>query len=194
MTAGLSSMLGDRRDLRLSAPPVQGGTAPRGALLYDVGAPPSSYVDLVRQSRSAGWVVLALAWPEESRRELRQPTGPAPDAWLPKDVRAAELASAIVRAVRRTPRVSGPSSASPSADGLDLSERECQMLVLIAAGLSNQEIAERCYLSINSVKTFIRGAYRKIGVHRRTQAVTWVLDHGLDKTGSAENPPGLPAA
>ena len=80
MTAGLSSMLGDRRDLRLSAPPVQGGTAPRGALLYDVGAPPSSYVDLVRQSRSAGWVVLALAWPEESRRELRQPTGPAPDA------------------------------------------------------------------------------------------------------------------
>jgi DNA-binding CsgD family transcriptional regulator len=56
------------------------------------------------------------------------------------------------------------------------------MLVLISAGLSNEEIAARCYLSINSVKTFIRAAYRKIGVERRVEAAMWVAEH-LD-TGS----------
>ena len=45
------------------------------------------------------------------------------------------------------------------------------MIALIARGLSNQEIADRAYVTINSVKSYIRSAYRKIGVERRTQAV-----------------------
>ena len=45
-------------------------------------------------------------------------------------------------------------------------------------GLSNDEIARRLYLSINSVKTYIRSAYRKIGVTRRTQAAMWWVEHG----------------
>ena len=53
------------------------------------------------------------------------------------------------------------------------------MLCLIAQGLSNQEIADRAFLSINSVKTYIRSAYRKIGVERRTQAVLWATRNGL---------------
>ena len=51
---------------------------------------------------------------------------------------------------------------------------------LITQGLSNQEIAERSYLSINSVKTYIRTAYRKIGVTRRAQAVAWGMRHGFE--------------
>ena len=54
------------------------------------------------------------------------------------------------------------------------------MLALITQGLSNQEIAERSYLSINSVKTYIRTAYRKIGVTRRSQAVVWGMQHGFE--------------
>jgi DNA-binding NarL/FixJ family response regulator len=60
-----------------------------------------------------------------------------------------------------------------------LSPRESEVLALIAQGLSNQEVAERAYVTINSVKTFIRSAYRKIGVTRRTQAVLWATDHGI---------------
>ena len=60
-----------------------------------------------------------------------------------------------------------------------LSPRESEVLALIAQGLSNQEIAERAYLSINSIKTYIRSAYRKIGVARRTQAVLWATRNGL---------------
>ena len=60
-----------------------------------------------------------------------------------------------------------------------LSARESEVLCLIAQGLSNQEIADRAFLSINSVKTYIRSAYRKIGVERRTQAVLWSTRNGL---------------
>jgi DNA-binding NarL/FixJ family response regulator len=65
-----------------------------------------------------------------------------------------------------------------------LSARESEVLALIAQGLSNQEVAERAYLSINSVKTYIRSAYRKIGVARRTQAVLWATQHGFVPTRS----------
>ena len=60
-----------------------------------------------------------------------------------------------------------------------LSPREAEVLALITQGRSNQEIAHRVYLSINSIKTYIRSAYRKIGVTSRTQAVIWGLEHGF---------------
>ena len=49
---------------------------------------------------------------------------------------------------------------------------------LIAAGLSNHEIASATGLSINSIKSYIRGAYRKIHVTTRSQAVLWAVRHG----------------
>ncbi len=50
-------------------------------------------------------------------------------------------------------------------------------MALIALGLTNQEIATQLFLSINSVKTHIRSAYRRIGVTRRSQAVIWGIAH-----------------
>lgn len=60
-----------------------------------------------------------------------------------------------------------------------LTPRESEVLALITQGLTNQEIADRAYISINSVKTYVRTAYRKIGVSRRSQAVSWGMDHGF---------------
>lgn len=60
-----------------------------------------------------------------------------------------------------------------------LTQRESEVLALITQGLTNQEIADLAYLSINSVKTYVRTAYRKIGVNRRSQAVSWGMDHGF---------------
>lgn len=60
-----------------------------------------------------------------------------------------------------------------------LSSRESEVLGLITQGLSNAEIAKGMYLSPNSVKSYIRSAYRKIGVVRRSQAVAWGMQHGL---------------
>ncbi len=60
-----------------------------------------------------------------------------------------------------------------------LSAREAEVIGLIVQGLTNEQIARRAYLSINSVKTYIRTAYRKIGVQRRSQAVRWGMENGF---------------
>ena len=51
-----------------------------------------------------------------------------------------------------------------------LSEREIEILQLIAEGLTNPEIADRLYLSLNTVKVHTRNIYGKLDVHNRTQA------------------------
>lgn len=61
-----------------------------------------------------------------------------------------------------------------------LTDREARVISLIAQGLSNDEIAAQEFLSVNTVKTHIRTAYRKIGVHTRPQAVVWAIQHGVD--------------
>ena len=75
-----------------------------------------------------------------------------------------------------------------------LTPRELEVLTLITGGLTNQEIADKVYISINSVKTYVRTAYRKIGVARRSQAVSWGVQHGLDVTRSENADPQVPVA
>jgi DNA-binding NarL/FixJ family response regulator len=60
-----------------------------------------------------------------------------------------------------------------------LSPRESTVLGRVVQGLSNQEIAEELFLSINSVKTYIRSTYRKIDAVSRAQAVAWGIQHGF---------------
>ena len=103
---------------------------------------------------------------------------------LSKSLPADELVAALERVHAGEVVVSddpGPGARVTAADwpGKEhgMSPRESEILALIAQGLSNQEVAERAYVSINSVKTFIRSAYRKIGVQRRTQAVLWATEH-----------------
>lgn len=60
-----------------------------------------------------------------------------------------------------------------------LTSRESEILALITQGKGNAEVAELTYLSKNSIKTYIRSAYRKIGVESRTQAVLWGVEHGF---------------
>jgi DNA-binding NarL/FixJ family response regulator len=91
---------------------------------------------------------------------------------------AAEVLAAV-RAVHRGETAELTVDREWLAQAEGLSEREAEVLGLITQGLTNQEIAARLYLSVNSVKTYIRTAYRKIGATRRTQAVGWAMDHGF---------------
>lgn len=56
-------------------------------------------------------------------------------------------------------------------EALGITPRELEILELIAAGLSNKEIAERVYVSENTVKTHSSRVFDKLGARRRTQAV-----------------------
>lgn len=69
--------------------------------------------------------------------------------------------------------------ASEVLDTMGLSARERQVLALIATGASNEDIAATLFLGINTVKTYIRTAYRKMGVSTRAQAVLWGVENGF---------------
>jgi ATP/maltotriose-dependent transcriptional regulator MalT len=56
-------------------------------------------------------------------------------------------------------------------DKLGLSKRELEVLQLMAEGLSNQEISERLFVSLNTIKTHSAKVFEKMEVKRRTQAV-----------------------
>lgn len=60
-----------------------------------------------------------------------------------------------------------------------LSPRESEVLALICQGLTNDDIAKRAYITLNTVKTHIRSLYRKIDVTSRSQAVRWGLERGF---------------
>lgn len=62
----------------------------------------------------------------------------------------------------------------------DLTMRESQVLGEITRGLRNDEISELLGLSKNTIKSYIRSAYRKIEVESRSQAVAWCLTHGFE--------------
>jgi len=60
-----------------------------------------------------------------------------------------------------------------------LSERELEVLQLIAQGLTNPEIAARLFLSLNTVKVHTRNIYDKFGAYNRTQAVAQARALGI---------------
>ena len=60
-----------------------------------------------------------------------------------------------------------------------LTAREVEVLRLVAAGLSNAEIAERLFLSPSTVKAHVANIFAKIGVHNRAAATEFALRHGI---------------
>jgi DNA-binding NarL/FixJ family response regulator len=112
--------------------------------------------------------------------------GRGASGYLSKTLPARELVAAL-EAIHMGEIVISPAPgrARPSR-GLDwpgrsegLTERESEILALITQGKSNVEVAATTFLSMNSVKSYIRSTYRKIGVKSRTQAVLWGVEHGF---------------
>ncbi|KTC38679.1 LuxR family transcriptional regulator [Pseudomonas sp. ABAC61] len=95
---------------------------------------------------------------------------------LPQAVRELGLRQPALVPYQQVP--SGPLQAQDDHDSL-LSLRELQVLQLIAQGCSNQQIAERLFISLHTVKTHGRRIHSKLGVERRTQAVARAQTLGL---------------
>ena len=77
-----------------------------------------------------------------------------------------------LRKLRAALKQEAPDLASPSAELPEpLSERELEVLTLVAAGETNQEIAGELFVAKSTVKTHIKNIYRKLDTHNRTQAL-----------------------
>ena len=102
---------------------------------------------------------------------------------------AHEIAEAI-RATQRGERVLEPEVTTKMMDRLtnrtpilheDLTNREQEVLLLIAEGKSNQEIADALFITLKTVKTHVSNILSKLEVEDRTQATIYAFKHGLIK-------------
>jgi NarL family two-component system response regulator LiaR len=106
--------------------------------------------------------------------------------YLLKDVSADELVQAI-RAAHAGRATLSPEAAQalvetanqPPAQGLDLTEREREVLALMVEGLNNTQIAGRLTVSSSTIKSHVSNILSKLGVASRTEAVTLALRSGL---------------
>lgn len=68
----------------------------------------------------------------------------------------------------------------PTAADLDrLTPREREVAVLVAEGLTNREIGERLYISVQTAETHVKRVLTKLGLHSRTQVASWATARGL---------------
>jgi NarL family two-component system response regulator LiaR len=106
--------------------------------------------------------------------------------YLLKDISADDLVRAI-RSAHAGRATLSPEAAQalvettnlPPAPGLNLTEREREVLILMIEGLNNTQIAGRLTVSPSTIKTHVSNILSKLGVASRTEAVTLALRHGL---------------
>lgn len=75
---------------------------------------------------------------------------------------------------KKTGSSKGPKALS---NGCKLTERELEILILLASGLSNRDIGKKLFISPFTVKTHIHNIYKKIKVNDRLQAVLWCAEN-----------------
>jgi len=74
-----------------------------------------------------------------------------------------------------------PAAASSDPDAPRLTERETEVLRLVAKGLSYKQIAERLVLSHRTVQNHVQNTLRKLQLHNRVQLVRYAIEQGLDE-------------
>ena len=98
------------------------------------------------------------------------------------------LAGLVLGEYRRLSEHPSPASAASSSDAPRLTERETEVLRLVATGLSYKEIAERLFLSHRTVQNHVQNTLRKLQLHNRVQLVRYAIEQGLDEDEAAPRP------
>jgi DNA-binding NarL/FixJ family response regulator len=98
------------------------------------------------------------------------------------------LAPALTRRLLEDFTRRPPPGPPPSPRLLGLTEREVEILRLVAYGLTNQAIADALHVSISTVKTHINRLFRKLDIGERVQAVIYAYETGLVHPGEHSDP------
>jgi DNA-binding NarL/FixJ family response regulator len=101
-------------------------------------------------------------------------------AVIMKSTAGAELVHALERVAEGDEVELSQNNGTTSTVGREpLSMREREVLAMLALGYRNAEIAQELFLSVDTVKTYVRRLFQKLGVNNRTQAALRAGDYGL---------------
>jgi len=204
LRAGLRALISSQPGLEVVAEAPDGLEAVRKAgetlpdlALMDLTMPGMSGIAAIEQVRrvSPGTRVLVLTVHEDGAY-ARAALEAGASGYLTKDMEGGELLTAI-RAVSsgRTfvahAQARSPSASAGSVRSERLSERERQVLELVARGHTNREVAERLSLSIKTVETYRARLSDKLGLRSRAELVRFAAEIGL--LVLPRNPPAPPA-
>jgi DNA-binding NarL/FixJ family response regulator len=201
---GLVSMLGRRDGFQVVAEAATASEAIEAArrfqpdlVIMDVRLPDGSGIEACREIRAqlpGTRVVILTSYPDEEAVFSAIVAGAS--GYLLKQVRARDLVSAI-EAVGRGESLLDPAvtekvlervrriaSGEEQDELAQLTQQERRILMLVAEGKTNKEIAEEVFLSDKTVKNYVSSILSKLNLQRRAQAAAYVARRGMGGGGS----------
>jgi two-component system, NarL family, response regulator LiaR len=194
--SGLSTVLSVYDDLKLVGEAGNGEEAIRlcerlqpDVVLMDLLMPKMDGVTAIKAIKTRWPQIQIIALTSFKEKEYVEGALKAgANGYLLKDVSAEELINAVRRAVAGQPSLSPEAAqvlirnvSEPSQPYLEMTSREKEILALMVEGLSNNEIAERLFVSQSTVKFHVSNILSKLGVTGRTEAVALAVKHHLVK-------------
>lgn len=197
--AGLRAVVEAAGDLIVVVEAADGDEAARLAervmpdvLIAEVVLPGLSGIEISQRLRAAGSPTRVLFLTSSDREDhVRDAINAGAAGYLLKGDDTVDLADAVRRAARgqsgwlsrplveRLIQHLSPGSRGEEGNREQLSQRELDVLVELAAGLDNREIATELSLAEGTVKNHVTAIYNKLGIHSRAQACAWAWQHRL---------------
>jgi DNA-binding NarL/FixJ family response regulator len=202
---GLGMVLSAEGDLEIVALAGDGASALQAVLTHhpdvlvvDTEMPGPAVTELVRLVGQAEPATRVLLLAEDARLAPSSRADPGGPAGMTRAVSAHELAEAIRALAAGSRVIAGVPPAAPPAPPApverprrperdlhaelllrSLSDREREILSLLALGYSNRRIADACHLSLNTVRTHVQNVLVKLGVHSKLEAAALAVRQGL---------------
>jgi len=165
-------------------------------VILDVRLPDGSGVEACREIRSelpGTRVIMLTSYPDEEAVLSAIVAGAS--GYLLKQIRARDLVAAIQTVARGESlldpavtekvleRVRRMASGAATDELADLTSQERKILLLVAEGKTNKEIASEVFLSDKTVKNYVSSILSKLNLERRAQAAAFVAKHRIDPRG-----------
>jgi DNA-binding NarL/FixJ family response regulator len=189
--AGLAGLLSSQPDFEVVGEAGDGQEALNmlerlepDVVLMDLRMPGMDGVSAIRRIRAQRKSQVLVLTTFDTDAEIVQAVEAGATGYLLKDVAREELFRAVRLTAKGEAVLSPPIAARllgrmRSASEEHLSNRELEVLGLVAKGFSNKEIARRLHISEATVKTHLLHTFGKLGVDDRTAAVTAALERGI---------------